>query len=232
MSVVSAEGMKRAAARAALAAVTPGMKLGLGTGSTAAHFVDLLGARVKEGLSVVCVPTSERTRAQAESLGLTLSTLDETPQLDLAIDGADEFDASLRLIKGGGGALLREKIVAQASRREIIVVDESKLSPALGTNFHLPVEVIPFGAETQVRFLESLGARVSRRTVGSGPAARPFTTDQGHGILDCSFGPLADPAGLAAQLASRAGIVEHGLFIGLATDVIVAGPGGVRHLRR
>lgn len=225
---------KQQAAEYAVDFIETDMVVGLGVGSTAIfamrRLAELLQAQRLR--NVVGVPCAEATAAEARRLGIPLTTLDDHPDVDVTIDGADEVDPALNLIKGGGGALLREKIVAQASRREIIVVDESKLSPALGTNFHLPVEVIPFGAETQVRFLESLGARVSRRTVGSGPAARPFTTDQGHGILDCSFGPLADPAGLAAQLASRAGIVEHGLFIGLATDVIVAGPGGVRHLRR
>jgi ribose 5-phosphate isomerase A len=148
--------------------------------------------------------------------------------IDLTIDGADEVDPALNLIKGGGGALLREKIVAQASRRVVIVVDESKLSAALGTNHSLPVEVARFGWESQQRFLESLGGKPTVRTAASG---QPFETDQGNWILDCAFGPIADPEDLAAQLAARAGIVEHGLFCGIASEVIVAGENGVRSLK-
>lgn len=225
-----AERGKRAAAARALEFVEDGMKLGLGTGSTAKWFVDLLAGRMRaEGLQITGVPTSSRTKAQAESLGIPLATLDEAGWLDLTIDGADEFDADMNLIKGGGGALLREKIVAQASRREIIVVDESKLSPALGTHWPVPVEVVPFGWRTQAAYLESLGGQPTPRL---GDDGTPFKTDQGNLILDCRFEPISDPAQLAARLDERAGIVEHGLFLGLATDVIVAGAEGVRHLRR
>jgi ribose 5-phosphate isomerase A len=162
-------------------------------------------------------------------LGIPLTTLDEHPVVDLAIDGADEVDPDLNLIKGGGGALLREKIVAQASRREIIVVDETKLSPALGTYWPVPVEIVPFGWHVQAAYLESLGAKPVLRLNDNGT---PFETDQGNLILDTHFGPIPDPAQLAARLDGRAGIVEHGLFLGLVTDVIVAGADDIRHLKR
>jgi ribose 5-phosphate isomerase A len=164
--------------------------------------------------------------AEARALGIPI-TLDPPRAVDLTIDGADEVDPELNLIKGGGGALLHEKIVAQASLREVIIVDESKLSPALGTHWALPVEVIPFGWHAQKRFLESLGARISVRQQHDGT---PFRTDQGNLILDCALGPIREPAMLAAKLDARTGIVEHGLFIGLATEVIVAGADGIRHL--
>ena len=155
---------------------------------------------------------------------------EDLPQeIDITIDGADEVDPQLNLIKGGGGALLREKIVAQASRREIIIVDESKLSPQLGSHWPVPVEVLAYGWQSQARYLASLGAEVTiRRT----PEGRVFTTDQGNMILDARFGPITDPEGLAQELAARAGILEHGLFLNLAQDVIVAGPKGIRHLQR
>jgi ribose 5-phosphate isomerase A len=154
-------------------------------------------------------------------------TLDPPDMVDLTIDGADEVDPELNVIKGGGGALLHEKIVAQASRREVIIVDESKLSPALGTHWALPVEVIPFGWQSQRRVLESLGARI---TVRQPPDGTPFRTDRGNLMLDCAFGPIQQPMELAATLDARTGIVEHGLFLGLAAEVIVAGADGVRHL--
>ncbi len=230
MTAVSAEGMKRAAARAALAAVTHGMRLGLGTGSTAAHFVDLLGARAKEGLEVVCVPTSERTRAQAESLGLALSTLDETPQLDLTVDGADEFDASLRLIKGGGGALLREKIVAAASTRMFVIADATKEVKTLGA-FPLPVEIDRFGARSTMLHIERVArglGLIGPLTLRDAALGERFITDGGHYIVDCAFGAIDDPDTLAARLSAIPGVVDHGLFIGLATAIFVAGGGGVR----
>lgn len=226
----SAEQMKRAAAELALDFVTPGMRLGLGTGSTAAHFVDLLGAKVRDGLEVVCVPTSERTRLQAQSLGISLATLDELPQLDLTVDGADEFDDSLRLIKGGGGALLREKIVAAASTRMVVIADESKHVETLG-RFPLPVEIDRFGARAT-----ELQVEAAARELGlSGPVAlrraggdAPFITDGGHYILDCAFGVIPNPEALAARLVAIPGVVEHGLFLGIASSVIVAGGQGVR----
>lgn len=232
MTVValSAEAMKRAAAAAALETVTHGMKLGLGTGSTAAHFVDLLGARVRDGLDVLCVPTSERTRAQAEGLGIRLSTLDETPELDLTVDGADEFDARLRLIKGGGGALLREKIVAAASRRMVVIADATKEVRTLGA-FPLPVEVDRFGARsTQLhieRVARGLGliGTITRRMAA--PDA-PYLTDGGHYIFDCAFGAIDAPEALAERLSCIPGVVDHGLFIGLAKAIFIAGAKGVR----
>lgn len=227
---LSADAMKRAAAQAALESVTHGMRLGLGTGSTAAHFVDLLGARVREGLEVVGVPTSERTRVQAEGLRIKLSTLDETPELDLAIDGADEFDRSLRLIKGGGGALLREKIVAAASKRMFVIADATKEVETLGA-FPLPVEIDRFGArstwlhvERVARGLGLVGTITQRM---SAPDA-PYVTDGGHYILDCAFGAIDAPETLALRLEAIPGVVDHGLFIGLATAIFVAGATGVR----
>jgi ribose 5-phosphate isomerase A len=229
-TVPSADAQKRAAAAAALEFVAPGMKLGLGTGSTAAHFVDLLGEKVRGGLSVVGVPTSERTRAQAASLGVPLATLEDEPQLDLTIDGTDEFDSALRLIKGGGGALLREKIVAAASKRLFVITDASKEASTLGA-FPLPVEIDRFGARATLLHVEALA-----RDLGLAGAVRPrraadgrdFVTDGGHVILDCAFGSIPDPEALARGLESIPGVMEHGLFIGLATAVFVAGATGVR----
>jgi ribose 5-phosphate isomerase A len=219
---------KRAAAQRAVDFVESGMRIGLGAGSTASFATQRIAERLREGSlrGVVGFPCSSATEAEARALGIPLSP-EIPPELDLTIDGADEVDPALNLIKGGGGALLREKIVAQASRREIIVVDEGKLSPVLGTVWALPVEVVPFGWPSQARFLESLGARVSVRQGSDGSA---FATDQGNLILDCNFGPIRDASGLAARLSARAGIVEHGLFLGLASDVIVAGAAGIRHL--
>ena len=223
------ENAKRLAAARAAELVLPGMRLGLGTGSTARHFVDLVGARFRAGVNVICVPTSEATRAQAEALGIPLTTLDETPELDLTVDGADEFDTALDLIKGGGGALLREKIVAAASRRMIVITDRSKQVDRLG-RFPLPVEVVPFGLEATRRLI----ARVSAEVGCSGAlrlrhdaAGHVFVTDGGHYILDCAFGTIPDAPGLAAGLATVPGVVEHGLFIGLAKAVIVADASGV-----
>lgn len=211
--------------------IQPGMVVGLGTGSTAAFAVQRLAALRAQGhlLDVVGVPTSRATDALARSLGVPVSTLEEHPSLGVTIDGADEVAPDLSLIKGGGGALLREKIVAQASQRVVIVVDADKLSPALGTRWPVPVEVLPFGWRSQARFLESLGARVTVRGAAGG---EPFLTDQGNLVLDCAFGPIDAPAPLAARLGARAGIVGHGLFLDLATDLVVAGPKGVEHRTR
>ena len=224
-----AEELKRAAAARAVALVEDGMRLGLGTGSTAKHFVDLLAERVRGGLRVVGVPTSEATRAQAESLGVPLATLDEQPELDLVIDGADEFDPSLRLIKGGGGALLREKIVAAASARMIVITDASKRVERLG-RFPLPVEVNVFGAEATrraiARALEACGCAgaITLRKKADGHA---FVTDGGHVIFDCALGAIPDPEALADALVRIPGVVEHGLFLNMADAVIVAGANGV-----
>jgi len=223
--------LKKQAAERAVEFVKSGMVVGLGHGSTAIfavqHIAQLLQSdRLRDILGVAC---SLQVEDEARQLGIPLTTLDEHPVIDVTIDGADEVDPNLDLIKGGGGALLREKMVAQASHREIIVVDETKLSPALGTRWPVPVEVVPFGWRSQVLFLESMGARVRVRQVSDG---KRFVTDQGNLILDCNFGPLSEPAQVAATLKGRAGIVEHGLFLGLATDVFVANARGVRHLKR
>ncbi|WP_395666397.1 ribose-5-phosphate isomerase RpiA [Methylocella sp.] len=229
MTKLNLDDAKRAAAAEALTLARPGMRLGLGTGSTARHFVDLLGARVASGLDVLCVPTSEDTRAQAERLKIPLTTLDETPELDLTVDGADEFDARLRLIKGGGGALLREKIVAAASRAMVVIADAGKKVETLGA-FPLPVEVVRFGLEATRRHVVAAARAsgcegdVALRRAASGA---PFVTDNGNYILDCRFGALPRPDDLAQALSVLPGVVEHGLFIGLARMAIVAGPDGV-----
>jgi ribose 5-phosphate isomerase A len=210
--------------------VVSGMVVGLGYGSTALLAVRRIAARLQDGdlQNIVGVPCAEGTATLACELGIPLTRLDDVPAVDLTIDGADEVDPQLNLIKGGGGALLREKMVAQASRQVMIVVDEGKLTPALGTNWAVPVEVVEFGWGATARWIAGHGATVSRRTTGDGI---PFRTDQGHFILDCTFGPIGDPRGLGRTLADRAGIVEHGLFLGLATDLVIAGSDGIRHLR-
>ena len=220
---------KKAAALAAVAHISSGMKLGLGTGSTAKHFVDAVGEKVKLGWDLVCVPTSDATRKQAESLGIPLSTLDETPVLDVTVDGADELDAELRLIKGGGGALLREKIVAMASERMIVIADRTKLVGRLG-KFPLPVEIVQFGARATLRMVEAatldigyMGRIGLRKTTGGGN----FVTDGGNFIIDCAFDSILDPEGLGDVLEMIPGVIEHGLFIGIADTAILAGPNGV-----
>jgi ribose 5-phosphate isomerase A len=228
---MSADDYKRQAAAEALKLVEPEMKLGLGTGSTAEIFVELLGVRVKQGLKVLCVPTSEATRKQAEALGIPLTTLDETPFLDMTIDGADEVDSELRLIKGGGGAHLREKIVAMASERLIVIADHTKLVDKLG-RFALPVEVIEFGARSTQSLIEALasdagcrGAVTQRMKDGA-----PFRTDNGNFILDCAYGQIDDPEALAAAFEMIPGVVEHGLFLGVCDIAFIAGPDGVEVL--
>lgn len=210
--------------------IQSGMVVGLGVGSTAIFAVRKIGQLVRNGAlrDIIGIPCSVATGEEAARLGIPLSTLDEHARVDVTIDGADEVDPAGNVIKGGGGALLREKIVAQASAREIIVVDESKLSPALGTRFAVPVEVTVFAWRAHQRFLESLGARAVLRLT---PSGEPYHTDQHNLILDADFGPIANVHELARQLDSHAGVVEHGLFLGLATDVLVAGPEGVRHIR-
>ncbi len=227
------EQQKRQAAARALEWVKPGMRLGLGTGSTARHLVDLLGEKVRAGFDVVGVPTSEATRAQAEQCGIRLSTLDETPELDLTIDGADEIGPDLSLIKGGGGALLREKIVASASARMVVIADDSKWVPVLG-KFPLPIEVVPFGltaTERQIRAALGADDRIAI-TLRRGKDGHPFVTDGGHFILDAALGQIADPQLTADRLAAIPGVVEHGLFIGLADAVVLAGSAGVRVVER
>jgi len=219
---------KRRAAERAVEFVASGMVVGLGHGSTAAHAVRRIATLLGEGAlrDLVAIPCSNEVAEQARELGIPLTSLDDYPSVDLTIDGADEVDPDMNLIKGGGGALLREKVVACASRREVIVVDASKLSDRLGIRFALPVEVVPFARTTEARFLASLGADVSLRDGGS------FRTDSGNYILDCRFEGIDDPHALAARLDVRPGIVGHGLFLGLATDLVVAGPDGVRHRAR
>lgn len=229
---MTADELKKQAAARALELVRPGMKLGLGTGSTAKHFVDLLGARVAAGLDVICVATSEATQAQALSLNIPMSTLDDTPQLDLTIDGADETDPQLRLIKGGGAALLREKIVAAASARMIVIADDGKLVERLG-RFPLPIEVVPFGLEATRRAVaEAVGAAgaAGELILRRDAAGAPVVTDGGHLLLDAHLGAIARPELLAQALNAVPGVVEHGLFIGLASGAILAGSGGVKLL--
>lgn len=226
--------MKKAAAAAALDFVSSGMRLGLGTGSTAAWFVRLLAERVKGGLDVVGVPTSEATADLARSLGVRIASLDDFAGLDLTVDGADEFDPDLNLIKGGGAALLREKIVAADSRRMVVITDESKRVAHLGA-FPLPIEVVGFGVGATIRAI----AEVARRCGLSGALAlrhgkdgARVTTDQGNLIVDASFRQISDPEALAAALSGIPGVVEHGLFIRMASTVIVAGRSGIERIDR
>jgi ribose 5-phosphate isomerase A len=221
---------KQQAGEAAAALVEPGMVVGLGTGTTAIFAIRRIAARWRAGelAGLVAVATSSKTAAAAQALGLPLLGDDMPRAIDLTIDGADEVDPALDLIKGAGGALVREKIVAQASARVIIVVDASKVSDALGSRALLPAEVLVWGRQAQVRYLSGLGATVMVREADG----RRCLTDGGNMILDCRFGTITDPAGLAATLEARAGIVGHGLFVAMADDVIVAGPTGVEHRRR
>ncbi len=217
---------KKAAAIAAASLVKDGMIVGLGTGSTAKFAVDELGRRMREeGLHFIGIPTSEATEIQATMLRIPLGDLGKHPNLDLAIDGADEIvEGPLHLVKGAGGALLREKIVESSAKELIIIADASKLVAQLGTKMPLPVEVIPFGWEATAKRIEILGGK---------PVLREgFKTDGGHLILDCSFGPIDDPLALASSLDSTVGVVEHGLFLGMATQAFVATPNGIRRLLR
>lgn len=225
------EALKRQAGEKAAALVESGMVVGLGTGSTAIFATRRLGERLASGAlrDVSGVPSSRTTAQEARRLGIPLLSEDIPREIDITIDGADEVDPALELIKGGGGALFREKIVAEASRRVVIVVDESKMSPALGTRHTLPVEVAQFGWKSQERYLEWLGGKPRLRFL---PGGGPFVTDEGNWIFDCDFGPITEPAELGRRLHSRAGIVDHGLFCGIATDVIVAAAGGIREMRR
>ncbi len=228
---MDARQMKIKAAEVALTYVEDGMRLGIGTGSTAEEFVRLLAEKVADGLKVQGVPTSERTARLCVELGVPLKSLDELPELDLTIDGADEIDPALRLIKGGGGALLREKIVAAASARMIVIADESKLVETLGA-FALPIEVNPFGLMATHVAIEKLAARlglsgtVTLRQTGN----TVYSTDGGHFILDASFGRIPDADALASALNFIPGVVEHGLFINMASRAIIAGAGEVRTL--
>jgi ribose 5-phosphate isomerase A len=231
MSLSARDRLKQQAAAQAVSLLRSGMVVGLGSGTTSAFAVQRVGELLARGelRDIVGVPTSSATEALAHQYKIPLAPADAPPAIDVTIDGADEVDPQLDLIKGHGGALLREKIVAQLSRRVVIIVDEGKISPRLGTLSQLPVEVIPFAWRTQMTFLEGCGARPRLRERGDG---QPYLTDQGNYVLDCQFDALGDPATLAAKLGARAGIVEHGLFLGLATDVVVAGEQGIRHLTR
>jgi ribose 5-phosphate isomerase A len=221
---------KQQAGEMAAGLVESGMVIGLGTGSTAIFATCRIADRLRAGelRRIVAIATSSATDAAARERGIPMLADDIPREIDLTIDGADEVDPAMDLIKGGGGALLREKIVAQASRRELIVVDESKLSPRLGTHWAVPVEVLAFGWRSQARFLESLGATVRQRMHGD----LPYRTDTGNLILDSGFGAIADACALAGKLDARAGIIEHGLFLGFAKEMIVAGAAGVRHVAR
>ncbi len=224
------ERWKREAAEAAVELVRPGMILGLGHGSTARYALLRIAELLRAGKlwDIQGVPCSKQVEEEAKALGIPITTLDEHPELDLTIDGADEIDPKLNVIKGGGGAMLREKIVAQATKYQVIAADHTKFSERLGTRAAVPVEVLPFGWRTHLRFLEGLGARVSLRR---NPDGTIFLTDQGNYVLDCHFGPIADPQELARALESRAGILGHGLFLGLVDEVFLAGASGLRRLR-
>jgi len=225
---MDSEELKRAAGEFAVEFVKSGMVVGLGEGTTSVWAIRRLAQKLNAGElgHILGIPSSNNVERIAHELGVPLTTLDQHPHIDLTIDGADEVDPQFNLIKGGGGALLREKIVAQATRREIIVVVEEKLSPDLGTKWAVPVEVLQFGLGAHKAFLQSLGAQVSLR-IKDGV---PFVTDSGNPILDCSFGRIADPAALAQQLSNHAGLIEHGLFIGLTHDLVIASAKGVRHM--
>jgi ribose 5-phosphate isomerase A len=231
---VDMDGLKRQAAAQALSHVRDGMKLGLGTGSTAKHFVELLGEKVRGGLRVIGVPTSEATRAQAQAAGVPLTTLDDIDHLDLTIDGADEIDPKLNLIKGGGGALLREKIVANASDRMIVIADDSKWVSSLG-RFPLPIEAVPFGIAATQRALADAFVRSGvsgQMLIRKGGDGHVFVTDGGHWIVDVRLGEIQDAPRLAGLLSAIPGVVEHGLFIGLASTAILAGAQGIRVIER
>ena len=222
--------LKKQAGEYAAGFVKSGMIVGLGSGSTAIYATRRIAQRIHSGAltDIAGVPSSRATEAAAIELGIPLTALTEGRRINITIDGADEVDPEFNLIKGGGGAHLREKIVAQASERLVIVVDDSKLVDQLGTTWAIPIEVLHFGWESQARYLKSIGAKPKLRMDGD----VPFQTDQGNLILDADFGRIAEPACLARQLEARAGIIEHGLFIGMAKDVVVAGADGVRRLQR
>mgnify|MGYP001156658464 CR=1 FL=1 len=219
---------KEAAARASLQFIQDGHVVGLGTGSTAAYFIRLLSEEIKNGLRIRGIPTSVRSLELAQSLGIPLTTLDECQEIDVTVDGADEVDPQLRLIKGGGGAALREKIVASATKQLVIVADESKQVPVLG-KFPLPVEVIRFAQVLVMKRIRELGADVQLRMNADG---KPFVTDEHNHILDCRFGQIPDPDGLARKLSDMPGVVEHGLFIGMASVALFARGKEIFELKR
>jgi len=223
--------LKKEAGISVIDFVESGMVLGLGTGSTIRFALDELAHRLREGRlkDIVGIPSSVQTEERAKELGIPIITFDEKQEIDLTIDGADEVDPKLNLIKGGGGALLREKVLAQSSRRNIMVVDESKLSPKLGTKWPVPIEVIPFARKPVAEFIKSLGGKPTLRLSEDG---EPYTTDQNNNILDCNFGPIANPDELAYKFGQKAGIVEFGLFLGTASEVVVATSRGIRYQKR
>jgi ribose 5-phosphate isomerase A len=222
---------KKEAAEYAVGFVKSGMRVGLGTGSTAIFATRRIAQLLREGslTNLVGFATSKKVWEEGLKLGIPLADESMPEDIDLTIDGADEADPAMNLIKGGGGALLREKIVAQASRRVVIAIDDSKMSAQLGMRHSLPVELLSFGWRSQARFLEALGAQVAIRKDDKGSQ---FVTDSGNMIMDCDFGPIAEPGKLATAINERAGIVEHGLFIGLASDLVIAGPNGIQHMVR
>ena len=222
------ESEKELVGRASARFVNDGNIVGLGTGSTAVYAVQAVADRVKAGLKILCIPTSVRTKEQATSLGIPLTTLDEHQQIDVTIDGADEIDPKLCLIKGGGGALLREKIIASASRKMVVIADSTKLVPVLG-KFPLPVEVVGFAQAVVAKKIEAMGAEVSLRKDAAG---KTYITDEGHHILDCKFGKIPDPPALARTLSDIPGVMEHGLFIGLASLVLIGKGNAVEEIRR
>jgi ribose 5-phosphate isomerase A len=228
MATMTSENEKQEAARRSLAFVKDGYVVGLGTGSTASYAIRLLADRVHEGLKIIGIPTSVQSRDLAVRLGIPLTNFEESPRIDVTIDGADEINPALQLIKGGGGALLREKIVASASRTVVIIADSGKQVPALG-KFPLPVEVIVFAEALLSRRIADLGASVVLRRDETG---RPFVTDEGHHILDCSFGRIPDPSGLAGKLDRMPGVVEHGLFLGLADTALIGKDIEIHRTRR
>lgn len=230
--MVDIAGLKRQAAEKAVELIESGMVVGLGTGSTAVHATRAVGRLLQEGKlqNIVAIPTSDKTAREAESLHIPLVTFDTHPVIDITIDGADEADPNLDVIKGLGGALLREKIVAVVSKRYVIVADHTKRVTQLGSKAPVPVEVIPFAERPVADYLKSLGARVEKRLEEDGK--RPFITDENNIILDCYLNPIPNPQQLAIAIRQQPGVVEHGLFLGLATDVILATPTGIEHFRR
>jgi ribose 5-phosphate isomerase A len=231
---MDADAQKRAAAARAVEFLRPGMRLGLGSGSTSKHFVALVGERVRAGFDVIAVPTSEATRADAERCGIRLTTLDETPELDLTVDGADEVAPDLSLIKGGGGALLREKIVAAASARMIVIADASKWVATLGC-FPLPIEVTPFGYSATRRAVEKTITALGLSgplTLRQGKNGHAFVTDGGHWIIDAALDRIDDPKAMAHALSGVPGVMEHGLFVDLARMAIIGGPDGIKIIDR
>jgi ribose 5-phosphate isomerase A len=231
---MNADAQKRAAAARAVEFVTSGMRLGLGTGSTAKHFVELIGERVRAGLDIIAVPTSEATHADAQRCGIPLTTLDETPALDLTVDGADEIGPDLSLIKGGGGALLREKIVAAASARMLVIADASKWVAQLG-QYPLPIEIAPFGFEATRRAVEAAISVIQPcgpLTLRTAKNGHPFVTDGGHWIIDAALSRIDDPKALAQKLSAVPGVMEHGLFVDMAATVIIGESDGIRVVER